>query len=156
MAIVAISHAKPVTGIRTPTMRGTEGASESWNPGAILLLDNTNGRIIEAASDDPVSLIAGVALNPATGTTGAEVHFIPALSDILFEATFSDKAAGTHTSVQTDLYKEYALSGTGATWYIDQNDEAAPSVMLWSFVDPVGTVDARAEFYFLNSVTMFV
>lgn len=133
---------------------GVEKATQTYKQGAFLI-DDDAGRMTESTSPIDASAVAkrtlGMALNDATGTTGADVPFVPVGEAEVFQGTLSDSTAGTHTLAQADQWAVYPITkdpthSTGF-WYLDANAVSdTGGGLVVGFVDPIGTVDGRVLF----------
>ena len=136
-----------------PVRGGTAPVSETWKRGA--LLARSSGRLIEAGADP--TLIVGVAIHDVTVTVaGDEVKYVPAHLGVEFEGSLMGAAAANYTLVQTDMYLTYGVAADATTGYlsIDQCDTSANLVVITGFVDPVGDINARVRFIFLQAGTL--
>ena len=136
-----------------PVKGGTAPVSETWEKGA--LLTRSSGRIIAAGADP--TLILGVAIHEVTVTVaGDEVKYVPAHLGLEFEGNLMGAAAANYTLVQTDQFITYGVAADATTgfWYIDQSDTTNDRVVITDFVDPVGDVNARVRFVFLDANTI--
>jgi hypothetical protein len=132
---------------------GLEAATQSWVAGAPLI--SSGGRLAEAA-DDPTSGIVGFACADASGVTDTAVSYIPARAGIEFEATLEDQANGDHVLV---LANKYALFGirqrtSNGAWYLNENDASGIGRVI-SFVEPVGTIQARVRAIIVDGGTIY-
>jgi len=138
---------------------GFEGASETFGVGAILLLDSNQ---LDEGIATTITRIMGVSARAATGTTGSDMPYYPAVPSVVFEGSFSTGGANPPTAftlVATNFGEQYGLnidtSQTPNVWYIDQADEANVAVTIIGFRDAVGTSDARVFFTFVSNTTEF-
>lgn len=134
-----------------PTVHGVEKASSTYKAGAFVQ-DDDSGRITESASPIDASAVTkrafGIAINAATGVTGADVALSWLTDSQMVEMTLSDSTAGTHTLAQADQWKVYPITkdptfSTG-NWYLDANavSDTGGGIVV-EFKDPIGTVDGR-------------
>lgn len=133
---------------------GVEKASQTYKQGAFLI-DDDAGRLTESTSPIDASAVAkrtlGMALQAATGTTGADVPICYVGENAVYRATLSDSTAGTHTLAQADQWKVYPITkdpthSTGF-WYLDANAVSdTGGGLVVGFVDAIGTVDAEVLF----------
>jgi hypothetical protein len=138
----------------SPSLPGVEAAGQTWKKGAPLKY--VAGMLTEIAEAD-VTGIAGIALGDATGVTGKQANYCPAMTGCVFEAEFSDLTDGLNTPTQAIVGEDFGLNKAGdGDWFID-NDEAAAelSVVISGFKDAVGTVNPVVFFHFKNSTTIF-
>jgi hypothetical protein len=132
--------------VADPELHGVEKASSSYLIGA-MLIDDDAGRITESTTPIDASTVAkrtfGVALDPATGVTGADVRFAWVGPYTVLEMTLSDGTAGTHTLAQADQWKVYPIL-KATHWYLDANavSDTGGGIVV-GFKDAIGTVDAR-------------
>ena len=144
-------------------LAGREKASASWVRGAVLSQD-TAGRLQEISADENL-LIVGVAAEPATTTTDAEVLFWPAMPGRIFSATFEDQtntSSTVHAIVIGDMYLNYAIQiDDDGIHYVDENDSALAqaAVVMVGMVDwqdiTNATVRARVLVSFLAGATIY-
>jgi hypothetical protein len=136
----------------TPIMHGIEKASQTYKAGAFLVDDGAGymtesvTAIIDTAATETKRTL-GMALNSATGTTGADVPFVWSCQNVVFEGTLSDLSAGTHTLALTDVWETFLITKGTDNWYLDANavtDIGGGCVV--GLKDPVGTVDGRVYF----------
>lgn len=141
---------------------GIEAGSQSYKTGAPLV--NSSGSLAEAGAN-PTTVI-GVALAAATGTTGAQVLYYPAIQDsYLFEISI-DKASGQGGALavlaQTNVYATYGITKDGTTgyWYLDVDKSGGNQVVrVFGFPTstPAGTVNGRCYVRWLRaSATLFI
>lgn len=132
-----------------PTIEGVEKATSTWTQGAFLR-DDDAGRLTESTS--PIDGAAGVeaqrtfalALDAATGTTGAKAQAVWLGDDVVLEITLSNATAGTHTLVQGNQWQTYPILKGTNNWYLDTNAVSdTGGGLVVGFKDPIGTVDAR-------------
>jgi len=136
-----------------PLRKGVEAASQSWKKGAVLI--ESSGSIAIAAAD-ATSAILGVAAADASGVTGREVLFYPALPGMVFEATLEDQANEDHALVQGNLYANYAIQVDGnGIFYVDENDTSNTSVHVVGHKDAIGTTRARVYVSFEHDKTSY-
>lgn len=153
-ALSKITPAKVLGSQPIPMAHGPEKASQSWLEGALLLAD-TDGYLVEG-TDNNVIRIAGIAAGDASGVTGADAMYFPALPGVVFEGTLEDQASAGHALAQTDLFACFALYDNGAGLFaLDENDGTNVCVRIIDFVHNVGDVRARVHFTFLADTTIF-
>src|SRR5262245_16633692 len=106
----------------SPQLQGQEKATQTYKRGAFIQ-DDDAGRITESASPIDASAVTkrtfGMATRDATGVTDAEVIFVWAGPNVIFEGTLSDATAGTHTLVQADMWKVFPITKATNNWYLD-------------------------------------
>lgn len=137
----------------TPFYRGVEAASQSFVRGALLV--DSSGSVAIGADSPTAGTILGIATHPASGTTGEEVQFIPALPLIEFIGTL-DIAAGTYTLLGTERGNSYDfLLDAGGHFHLDQADTSAPKAVVTDLIDAVGTVSPRVVFQFLPGASIY-
>lgn len=132
-----------------PIDHAPEDPSETFKQGALLVFNATNGQIAEAAADPTV--VQGVALVAASGTTGKDVPFIKPVKGAIFEVSIDESGLqGVYAQVQTDLGKQYgaAKDATTGFWYLDQDETTVKVFEIVSLVSPIGTVVPRVEVEF--------
>lgn len=137
--------------VGTPVLHGVEKATQTYKKGAFIQ-DDDAGRITESASPIDASAVTkrtfGLAMQDATGVTGADVPLIWVGPNTVIELTLSDSTAGTHTLAQADQWKVFPITkdptfSTGV-WYADANAVSdTGGIVIVEFKDPIGTVDAR-------------
>lgn len=133
---------------------GEEKASSTYKQGAFLI-DDDAGRMTESTSPIDASAVAkrtlGMALADASGTTDAQVLFVPVGEAEVFSATLSDSTAGTHTLAQADKWAVYPITkdpthSTGF-WYLDANAVSdTGGGLIVGFQGAIGDVDAVVYF----------
>lgn len=138
---------------------GFEGVTQAFGRGAVLVEDNAQ---LDEAAADPVTGIVGISADSATGTTGAECPFYPALEGVIFEANLATGGANPptdHVLVVGDFLTRYALqldtSQTPDVWYIDFADTTALSVTIIGFRSAVGASFGRVYFVIHADVTVY-
>jgi hypothetical protein len=154
MAVQRLSVAKLMNGGQSvPMLHGAEEASSTFSKGDPLIVASTAGQVEEAATE-PVDNIYGIANEDASGTTAADVAFVPALPGIIFEGNI-----GTSTSAgaiaASDLNALYPLQLSSGDWFVDKTDNTNPCVRVVGFRDKVGTVNGRVYFVFIQDATAF-
>lgn len=141
MGYVKMRAARTLLGLSVPVLTGPEGATQTFKTGAPVTA--SGGYLVEDTTDP--DNIVGVAIDPATGTTGTQRAVAPWIPSVLFEATLDNSGASPLTLAQTDLYAQYGLakdSTTGA-YYVDQAETSAVACTIVEFLDPVGTSQGR-------------
>ena len=105
-------------------LHGIEAASQTWKVGAPLV--NSSGSLAEATTGTGgyAGTIIGFALAPATGVTGADVTFVPALQGLTMAGTVDgtlngSNAPGTGSVAQTAVWGGIGLQKDAASglWY---------------------------------------
>jgi hypothetical protein len=142
-------------GASTQLWVGLEDASQTWTEGAALSRDAATGEIKEYIVDGDDLL--GFASAAATGTTGAQVLFYPAVTSMRFQGALVGSSAADYTSLAADIWTDYGLAydATETVWYIDQGEETNVRVFVTRFIEPVGTVNCLVEFVMLLDGTVF-
>lgn len=141
----------------TPSDVGPEAATQVWIKGSLLVA--SSGYVAEAGAD-PVDIL-GVAQEPSHNDAAAGTHdvgYTPALSHVIFEGNIDTSAAvGTGAIAATDRYAEYGVFQDPTTfhWYVDKNEAVNVKVIVLGFRDPVGTVQGRVYFKFIDSETIY-
>lgn len=137
------------------THRGFEGAAEAFKAGAVLI---ASANQLDEGGANPTT-IAGIAVSPASGTTGDPIEYVPALPGKVFEGSLDDSNdLGAGAIVATDLLKEYGITKDTVTgvWYVDKFKTAGDArVRIIGFRDAVGTVRGRVQFVFSNDQVIF-
>ena len=140
------------SGVDRPTRQGPEAAGQTFKQGAILI---RSSNAIQISGADPTADILGIANADASGTTGADVFYTPAIGGLLFEATINI-GAGTYALDGTELLQDYGVAvDANGIWYIDHAETSAKVFHVMEIVDPVGTVGGRVRGYFIPSVTVY-
>lgn len=148
MAVINLALWRMENGLSRPIAHGPEGASETWVQGAPLIKDGS-GNLNEAGTE-PVDEILGIADAPAKGVTGEDRIYIPASENTIFAGSIGTSiTAGAIAAA--DLYEEYPLQLLGTDWFIDKTDQTNPCVYIVELIDPVGTVNGRVAFKFINT-----
>lgn len=136
-----------------PTRAGVEAGSQSFKKGAILI--ESSGSIATAAAD-PVAAIIGVAAHDASGVTGREVLYYPALPGMVFEATLEDQSNTDHALVQGNIFANFgAQVDNNGIWYVDENETSDTCVHVVGHKDPIGTTRARVYVSFEHDKTSY-
>lgn len=147
----------PMQGLSAVPMRqAAVEAAQVYIRGAVLI--NVSGEL-ELAGADPVDIVGiAVAKNPPTNTPQETGQYLPALPMIEMEANIDTSAAlGTGVIAQTDLFEHYGITeDASGVWYIDKNKAAAADVrvVITRLLDPVGEVQGRVRFQFLQVVNV--
>jgi hypothetical protein len=105
-----------------PLEHGLEGASQSYKIGELVI--ETAGLIVVSTAD-PASIVVGVALRDATGTTGADAPYIPLMEGVLFEASLMGAAAADYIMLAADRGTAYGVAVSANKWYIDSSETSA-------------------------------
>ena len=136
-----------------PSLTGPEAATQSFKKGALLI--DSSGYLAEGGTD-PTNII-GVSEEAASGTTGNDVRFTPALPNVLFEGRLLGAAAADHVLVATNRYAEYGLTkDSDGYWYVNVSKTGADArFRILEFVDAVGTTNARVRGVFTLDQTVF-
>jgi hypothetical protein len=135
-----------------------EAATQEFNAGAPLC--NSAGRVAEIT--DPVGdteSIVGIAMADASGTTDTDVVVAPALPGMVFEGVLGNVADDDYEIAAADVFKLAALrrDDTNDTWFLGANDAHATNPVagagcrIVGLKDPVGTVNGRVFFVFLDT-----
>lgn len=154
MAVKKLEAVKMMTGLSVPIMTGKEKASETYERGAVLIIDSGGDQVTEA-STEPQNDILGIAHAAASGTTDTEVQFVPALPGIVFKGSI-----GTSTSAgapaDTDLLQVYPLALSSGDWFVDKTDNTNPCVIVIDIDDDqIGVTNGDVYFMFLSDYTAF-
>src|SRR5258708_6176670 len=156
-----IQPIKPDIGIsnwQDAGLHGIEAATQTWKVGAPLV--NSSGSLVEATTGTTgyAGLIIGFALAPATGVTGADVEFVPALQGLCFAGTVdgtlsASNAPGTGSVAQTAVWGGIGLQKDGASgrWYLCTTGTA--SFIIVGLIDPAATVNGRVRVQILRAQT---
>jgi hypothetical protein len=152
MAYQAMKEAYTLSGVAMPSMHGVEAASQSWEVGAILVM--SSGSLAIGADDPTLATIVGVARTAATGVTGADVIFTPAVPGVVFEAHL-DAGSGTTQLAQSMFYLRYGIELTSGKFFLDQSETTAIRATVVGFRDPIGTANGRVYFTFLPNASPF-
>jgi|ERR1043166_5306772 hypothetical protein len=143
----------------TPIYGALEGASQTFKKGAPLVF-NSSGYLIEASN--PVATneaIVGFATsdgnNGSAGAYGA--HYIPALSNMIFEGVLEDATNFSHALLQANLGQAYPLAKdtVSGAWFLDENGVGDACAVIIELVDAVSTVIGRVRFIVLPSRTLY-
>ena len=154
---VAIKAVQTIGLVSMPILHGGELASSTYKAGAALIDDATTGYLTEVSGPVDGSTAAkrtlGFAESTATGTTGADVRFVPAWPSVVFEGTLSNSNAGTHTLAQSDQWKTFPITKATANWYLDTSNASVTTItataeggLVVGLKDAVGTTDGRVYF----------
>lgn len=136
-----------------PLRSGVEAASQSFKKGAVLI--ESSGSIAIAAAD-AVAAIIGIAAHDASGVTGREVLYYPALPGMVFECTLEDETNEDHALVQGNVFANYAVQvDNNGIWYADENDTTNTAVHVVGHKDPIGTTRARVYVSFEHDKTSY-
>jgi hypothetical protein len=137
---------------------GIEAASCTFKAGAPLV--NSSGSLAEATTGTTgyAGLIVGFALGPATGVTGAQILYTPAVQGIAFQGTVdgtlvATNAPGTGSVAQTGVYGGIGLQKDAASglWYLCTTGTA--SFIIVGLVSPASTVNGRVRVQILRAQT---
>ena len=140
---------------------GLEAASQTWKVGAPLV--NSSGSLAEASTGTTgyAGLIIGFALAPATGTTGADVMFVPALQGLCLSGTVDgtlsgSNAPGTGSVAQTAVWGGIGLQKDAASglWFLCTTGTA--SFIIVGLIDPAATVNGRVRVQILRAQTLLI
>ncbi len=152
MAVIKIRVADAGFSSSVAVGHGPEDASQTWEPGSVLIADVATGEILEA-STEPVDLILGIAMADASTTTGNDVMYWKAVPGVRF---FGSMGTGLTAGdlVAADLFAEYPLRLDTNEWFIDTTDNTNPCVRIVELVDAVGTTNATVIFEFLTDTLL--
>lgn len=137
---------------------GIEGATQSYKIGAPLV--NSSGSLVEASTGTTgyAGLIVGFALAAATGVTGADVPFVPAVQGLCMSGTVdgtlsASNAPGTGSVAQTAVWGGIGLQKDAASgyWYLCTTGTA--SFIIVGLIDPAATVNGRVRVQILRAQT---
>ena len=140
---------------------GIEVASAAWKIGAPLI--NSSGSLAEASTVTTgyAGTIIGFALAPATGVTGADVPFIPAIPTLTLSGTVdgtlvSTNAPGTGSVAQTAVWGGIGLQKDAASglWYLCTTGTA--SFIIVGLIDAASTVNGRVRVQILRAQTLLI
>ena len=140
-------------GLSRPQEHGPEDATQTWVEGAPVIQDGS-GNVREAATE-PVANILGLADTKASGITGEDRIYIPALESTIFVGNIGTSISAGAIALD-DLYQRYPLQLSGTSWFVDKTDNTNPCVAVVQLIDPVGTVNGRVAFQFLQSALLSV
>lgn len=152
MAVRKIEVAK-VEGMSSVPMRhGKEDASETYERGAVLIINSDN---LAQASTEPTDNIAGISLAAASGTTHTDVAYIPAIPGVIFKGSI-----GTSTSAGapalTDLLQLYPLQLSSGDWFVDKTDNTNPCVRVVDIDDDqIGVTNGTVYFQFITDAVLW-
>lgn len=142
-------------------LHGIEAASQTWKVGAPLV--NSSGSLVEATTGTGgyAGTIIGFALAPATGVTGADVTFVPALQGLTMAGTVDgtlngSNAPGTGSVAQTAVWGGIGLQKDGASglWYLCTTGTA--SFIIVELIDPASTINGRVRVQILRAQTLLI
>ena len=141
---------KPFRG-KVRCQNAPEGASQTFKKGYPLKFSSTSSHENEVivVGSDPTSGILGVADIDATGTQGSNINYWIADNDTEFIGVVQDGATTAYTNVGTNY--SMVADGTNTIWRVDLSDTSNASVTVTGLVDPVGTVNGRVSFQFINT-----
>jgi hypothetical protein len=145
-----MEFSRMMNGNFVPVLHGREAASQTFKAGAVLALD-ANNDIVKAGAD-PANIL-GIALEDASNraSAGGDLAFIPAVPGAVFQANVRGTGAANNIQ-QTDFMKKFGLvEMSGGEWVVDKDDTTNTRVKIVSFIDPVGEVNGRVEFIFLDA-----
>ena len=141
------------------TLAGREVASATYIRGTPLVLNG--GRLDELTINSNTDIV-GIAAEPATGTTDAEVLYWPATPDTVFVGTLEDDQTLGHAIAIGDLYTDYSCeTDDDGIWFIDFGETGGTNVIvvvvgLRDWLDmTAATVRTRVLFRFLADVTIY-
>jgi hypothetical protein len=134
-------------------MHGSEAASQSFKAGEPLIV--SSGALAVASAEPTAETLVGLSLGNATGTTGADVAYIPFLPWMIFEGCLQN-AAGTATiAIATHMYAEFGIDVTSNKWWVDTDDTDDKDVIIVGFKDAVGTLNGVVYFMFKPGATIY-
>ena len=142
-------------------MHGIEASGAAWKVGAPLV--NSTGSLAEASTGTGgyAGLIVGFALAAATGATGADAMFVPALPALSFSGTVdgtlvATNAPGTGSVAQTGVWGTIGLQKDAASglWYLCTT--GTPSFIVVDLVEPASTVNGRVRVQILRAQTLLI
>ena len=127
-----------------------EEASQTYKAGAPLSEEATSKELLEWPGTTNASLIVGMAVKDATGTTGADVPYYEANPYNLFagtviNATSAIALAASHINLACSLIK------SGNDWLVDIADTTTEKVYIIAPIDPIGDTNARVVFRFIGN-----
>jgi len=140
---------------------GIEAAGQTWKVGAPLV--NSSGSLAEATTGTTgyAGLIIGFALGPATGVTGADATFTPALQGLTFAGTVdgtlvATNAPGTGAVAQSGVWGGIGLQKDAASglWFLCTTGTA--SFIVAELIDPASTVNGRVRVQILRAQTLLI
>lgn len=140
---------------------GIEAAGAAWKIGAPLI--NSSGSLAEASTVTTgyAGAIIGFALAPATGVTGTDVPFVPALASLSFAGTVdgtlvATNAPGTGSVAQTAVWGGIGLQKDAASglWFLCTSGTA--SFIIIRLIDPAATVNGRVGVQILRAQTLLI
>ena len=152
MAVIKIRVADAGFGGSVAVGHGPEDASQTWEPGSVLIADVATGEILEA-SDEPVDLIMGIAMADASTVTGNDVMYWKAIPGARFIGSMGTSLTAGDIAA-ADLFAEYPLQLDTNEWYVDTTDNTNPAVRIVEFIDPVGTTNGTVIFEFLTDTLL--
>ena len=146
-----------------PIEHGIETASQTYKKGTPLIA--TSGALL-TASANPTAVV-GIALANATGVTGADVPFVPALGDsLIFEGSVdgtlvNSDAPGTGKPSDLTVWTTYGITfdPVSGNWYIDSSKSGGNQVLrvIGYDVDQTNVINGRVRFRWLRaSSTIYV
>ncbi len=138
---------------------GREAASETYIRGTPLI--QSGGRLAELTINSNTDIV-GIASEPSTGTTDAEVLYWPATPETFFVGTFEDDQALGHAIAIGDLYTDYSCeTDDDGIWFIDYGETGGTNVIVvlvglrdWDDMTN-STVRTRVLFRFLKDTTIY-
>jgi len=125
-----------------------EDASQDWLAGAPLLADSSTKEIKEDSASGTAPVL-GVAQADATGDAGAEVPYIEANSENLFQGSVINDTSAVALAVD-HLKTQYGLIDASGAWYIDVSNTTEKKVQIIEPIDDIGDTNARVVFRFLT------
>jgi len=152
MAVIKIRPADAGFGSSVPVSHGPEDATQTWERGSVLIVDENTGEVAEAA-DEPVDLIIGIAMADASTVTGTDVMYWKAVPGVRYIASVGTSLTAGDIAA-ADLFQEYPLQLDTNEWYIDTTDNTNPAVRISEFIDPVGTTNGTVIFEFLTDTLL--
>jgi hypothetical protein len=155
MALTQSFAIAPLNGlVSVPIWHGYEGAgTQAWHEGEVLVA--SSGTLVVGTADPTAETIVGLSLEHAAGTTSADVAYIPALPNLIFEGCLQN-AAGTATiALATHMYAEFGINVTSKVWWIDTDETTHKDVVIVGFKDAIGTLNGVVYFQFKPGATIF-
>lgn len=153
------SHALQ-TYLEAATQEFRAGAPVFFSSGKIAEITDPVGdteQIVGIVAQDATAAVGGV--NDVDTVTDAPIVVVPALPGLVFDGVFGNVADDLYELAQTDVGKLCALrrDDTNDTWYLGANDAHATNPVagagcrIVGLRDPIGTVNGRVYFVFLDT-----
>lgn len=147
MATISLQRMKAIGTIsgNSPEIRYyPEAASQSFKAGELVYL--ASGKVTICGADP--SLILGMAMEDATGTTNTDLAVAIANKDTVFEGNVYHGTPASAITAITDVGTDYGVVNADNKWYVDVSDTSNVRILVrdLSKKDAVGDTYGRVLF----------